>query len=583
MKKLMLGNEAVARGAYEGGCDFGSGYPGTPSTEILEALKDYDDVVVQWAPNEKVGYEVAMGVSLSGKRAIVTMKHVGLNVASDPLFSSSYMGVNGGLVCISADDPNMHSSQDEQDNRLIAKAAKVLMVEPCDPEESRWMTKEAFELSEQFDSPVILRMTTRVCHQSGLVEEEERVSKKEKFFVKDIPKYVMLPANARQRRHKVEERLVNALKFGNESDKWNPIFNQGRKIGIITSGVSFGYVYEIMGEESSILKLGFTNPLPLERMRKFAESVEKLYVVEELEPYIEDAMKAMGFKVFGSELRPYTGELNLTLVERMLKGEESTKITVDLSDVNINQRPPTLCPGCSHRGMFTMFRDMGLKVMGDIGCYTLGAVNPLKAMDSCMCMGASVGMAEGLVKFDKDGNKVIGVIGDSTFYHSGITGLIDMVTNKSTGTIVILNNDITAMTGGQPHPGTGFNIKGEDSPKIDLAEICKAVGVKRVRTVDPYNLEEVKNVLEEEISAKEVSVIIAKAPCVLTFKVNFNKVVVVDLEKCTRCGKCIRVGCMAIGERDGYPVIDETLCIGCGICVDVCDPDAMSLVERKKG
>lgn len=583
MKKLMLGNEAVARGAWEGGCDFGTGYPGTPSTEILEALKDYKDVVVQWAPNEKVGFEVAVGVSLSGKRAIVTMKHVGLNVAADPLFSFSYMGVNGGFVCVSADDPGMHSSQDEQDNRLLAKASKVLMVEPYDVEEARWMTKDAFELSEEFDSPIILRMTTRVCHQTGITNIGERVEIKEKTFIKDIPKYVLLPSNARLRRHKVEERLNKAREFGNSSDKWNPIFYGSKQIGVITSGVSFGYVYEIMGEEASILKVGLTNPLPLERMRKFAESVEKLYVVEELEPYLEEAMKVMGFKVYGSQLRPYTGELNLNIVEKMLKGSESHKVTVDLTDVNINNRPPTLCPGCSHRGMFTVFRDMGLRVMGDIGCYTLGAINPLKAMDSCMCMGASIGMAEGFNRFasEKEKNKVIGVIGDSTFYHSGITPLIDMVTNRSNATIVILDNSITAMTGGQPHPGTGFDIRGEVSPKIDLEKLCESIGVRRIRSVDPYNLEEIRSVLEEELNAQEVSVIIAKAPCVLSFRIKFENSVVVDLDICNRCGKCVRVGCMAIGEKDGFPTIDETLCNGCGVCVEVCDIGALALIKKE--
>ena len=583
MKKLMLGNEAVARGAWEAGVAFGSGYPGTPSTEILEALVHYDDVLVQWAPNEKVGYEVVMGATLAGKRAIATMKHVGLNVAADPFFSSSYMGVNGGLVVVSADDPAMHSSQDEQDNRYLAKAAKVVMVEPSDVEESRWMTKEAFALSEELDTPVLLRMTTRVCHQTGITFPEDRITPPEKAFVKDISKYVLLPGHAKQRRHKVEERLNKAREIGNTSDKWSPIINPGKKIGVITSGVAFGYVLEVMGEEASILKLGITNPLPLERMKKFAESVETFYVVEELEPYIEEALKAMGIKVKGSELRPYTGELDLKSVEKMLKGTESVKVTVDLSDAKINNRPPTLCPGCSHRGMFTTFRDMGLRVMGDIGCYTLGAVNPLKAMDSCMCMGASVGMAEGLDRFcgEKERGKTIGVIGDSTFFHSGITGLIDMVVNRSKATLVILDNSLTAMTGGQPHPGTGMDIKGMAAPKLDLVEICHAVGVKRVRVIDPYKLDEVKAALEEELAAEEVSVIIAKAPCVLGFKKKFNEPVEVTIEKCIRCGKCIRVGCMAIGEKDGYPDIDENLCTGCGVCVQFCQDGALNFRKKK--
>jgi indolepyruvate ferredoxin oxidoreductase, alpha subunit len=583
MKTLMLGNEAVARGAWEAGVAFGSGYPGTPSTEILEALVRYDDVKVQWAPNEKVGYEVVMGASLAGKRALATMKHVGLNVAADPFFSSSYMGVNGGLVCVSADDPAMHSSQDEQDNRYLAKAAKVIMVEPSDVEEARWMTKEAFALSEELDSPVLLRMTTRVCHQTGIVVKEDRVEAPGKGFIKDIGKYVLLPAHAKERRHKVEERLNKALELGNRSDKWNPIFSNGSKIGIITSGVAFGYVMEVMGSEASILKLGITNPLPMDRIKKFSQSVEKLYVVEELEPYIEDALKACGIKVSGSELRPYTGELNLSEVEKMFRGAPSTKVTIGLSDVKINQRPPTLCPGCSHRGMFTTFREMGLRVMGDIGCYTLGAVNPLKAMDACMCMGASVGMAEGLEMFGgpKEKGKTIGVIGDSTFFHSGITGLIDMVVNRSAATLVILDNRLTAMTGGQPHPGTGMDMKGNEAPKIDIGELCKALGVKRVREINPYNLDEVRSALEEELKAEEVSVIIGKAPCVLGFKTKFNEPVEVNLELCTRCGACIRVGCMAIGENDGFPDVDANLCNGCGVCVQVCEPDALNFKKSK--
>ncbi len=578
MRKLMLGNEAVARGAWEACVAFGSGYPGTPSTEILEALAQYEEVAVQWAPNEKVGYEVAMGVSLSGHRALVTMKHVGLNVAADPFFSSSYMGVNGGLVVVSADDPGMASSQDEQDNRFLAKAAKVLMVEPCDPEESRWMAREAFTLSERFDSPVLLRMTTRVCHQTGVVNPQEREAWSSKGYLKDIPKNVLLPSHSKVRRFKVEERLLRARELSESSDRWNPIFKGSADIGIVTSGVSFGYVREAM-PEASILKLGMTHPLPIERIRLFASGVRRLVVIEELEPYIEAEIRNAGMEVTGRELLPFTGELNLPLVEKALLGAPRHKVTVDLGGVELPTRPPTLCPGCSHRGMFTLFRDMKLRVMGDIGCYTLGALKPLAAMDACMCMGASVGMAEGLEKFGgpKEKGKTIGVIGDSTFFHSGIPALIDMIVNRSSATLVILDNRWTAMTGGQPHPGTGKDIRGNDAPQLNVAQVCRALGVRRVREVDPFDLEATRKALEEELAAPEVSVVVAVAPCILGAKLKKGEAVQIAIEECDRCGACIRVGCMGIHEKDGFPDVDPDLCTGCGLCAQVCEKGAISL------
>lgn len=578
MKKLMLGNEAVAQGAWEAGVAFGSGYPGTPSTEILEHLASHEEVVVQWAPNEKVGLEVSIGAMLAGERALCTMKHVGLNVAADPFFSAAYTGVNGGLVVVSADDPAMHSSQDEQDNRYFAKAAKVLMVEPADPDEACWMAREAFSLSEQFDSPVLMRMTTRVSHQTGVVNVGGKQAVSGKGFKKNIAKYVLLPSHARERRHDVEQRLQAARAFGNQSGLWNPIYEGKSRIGVVTSGVAFGYVRETM-PDASILKIGLTWPLPIERIKSFAATVDELFVVEELEPFIEEALLAAGLEVKGSALRPYTGELNLTVVEKMLLGAPKHVATVDLSDAPLPPRPPTLCPGCGHRAMFDLFREMRLRVMGDIGCYTLGALKPLAAMDACLCMGASVGMAEGLQRFGgpKEKGKTVGVIGDSTFFHSGIPGLLDMLANRSDATLVILDNSVTAMTGGQPNPGTGKDIRGNDAPQLDTAMVCKGLGVKRVRVVDPYKLDEVRKAIEEELAAPEVSVIIAKAPCVLQYRVTRGRPAEVKTDICNRCGACIRVGCMAIHEHDGYPEVDPEMCNGCGVCEQVCEEKAITI------
>ncbi len=576
MRTLMLGNEAAARGAFEAGVALGSGYPGTPSTEVLEYLARYDGVTVQWAPNEKVGYEVAMGASLAGARALVTMKHVGLNVAADPFFSSSYMGVNGGLVVVSADDPGMHSSQNEQDNRWLAKAAKVIMVEPSDAEEARWMTRAAFALSEQFDSPVMVRMTTRVCHQTAVVTPEDPEKLAPRSYVKDIPKYVLLPGHARGRRPKVEERLVAAAAFANESDEWNPVFAGGGQIGVVTSGISFGYVREAM-PEASVLKLGLAHPVPLERIRRFAEGVEKLIVIEELDPYLEEAIKAAGLAVEGLSLRPYMGELNLTLVEKALRGDARARVTVSLDNVEIPRRPPTLCPGCAHRPVFKVLRDMRLRVMGDIGCYTLGALKPLGAMEACMCMGASLGMAEGLDDFGGEdvAGKVVGVIGDSTFFHSGIPALVDMVVHQSRATVLILDNGTTAMTGAQPHPGTGKGIRGEAAPAVDLAALCRAIGVGRVVELDPYDMAAFEEALAAELAAGELSVLVVRAPCVLDARVVFGDAVEIELEACTKCGLCIRVACMAIHENDGFPAVDADLCNGCGVCAQVCPEDAI--------
>lgn len=574
MKRLMLGNEAVARGAYEAGVAFGSGYPGTPSTEILEALARYEGVTVQWAPNEKVGYEVAVGGSLAGVRALVTMKHVGLNVAADPFFSSSYMGVNGGLVVVSADDPGMHSSQDEQDNRHFARAAKVVMVEPADAEECRWMAREAFDLSERYDTPVLFRMTTRVCHQTAVVRPEAPQPTVRGGYVKDITKHVLLPANARARRLQVDDRLKQARAFATESETWNPILRGSSDVGVITSGVSFGYVREVL-PEAWILKLGITWPLPLDRIRRFASKVRTLYVVEELEPFIEEAVRGLGIPVQGKSLFPSIGELNLPKVEAGLLGAPRQHPTVDLSDLQIPVRPPALCPGCAHRGLFTLFKELKLRVMGDIGCYTLGALKPLATMESCLCMGASLGMAQGLAAFSDEPQRVVAVIGDSTFFHSGIPSLIDMLVHQSHATVVVLDNRWTAMTGAQPNPGTGRDIRGREAPRLDVAAVCRGLGVQRVCVVDPYDLDAVRKVLVEETAAPELSVVVAVAPCVLGGKVPSEQPVEIALEKCNRCGACIRVACMAIHEQGGYPHVDASLCGGCSVCAQVCEPKAI--------
>jgi len=572
----------VARGAYEAGCGFGSGYPGTPSTEILEYLHPYPSVHTQWGTNEKVGLEVGMGAVLAGVRTIVTMKHVGLNVAADPFFSSSYMGVNGGLVVVSADDPGMHSSQNEQDNRWLAKAAKVLCVEPADPDECCWMAREAFELSERFDSPVLFRMTTRVCHQTGVVNLSEPRAVAVKGYTPNIRKYIVLPAHARELRHVVERRLQGASAFANESDRWNPIFPGSPDIGVVTSGVSFGYVREAL-PEASILKIGFSNPVPLERIGRFALGVKRLVVVEETDPYLEEHIRAAGIPVEGIKHRPYAGELNLTLVEQALRGKPRERVTVSLKDLNLPVRPPTLCPGCGHRPLFKVLRDLKVHVMGDIGCYTLGALKPLNAMETCMDMGASIGMTEGLDRFGGEGvaGNTVAVIGDSTFYHSGITPLLDMVVNGSRATVIILDNGITAMTGSQPHAGTGLNVHGEKAPRVPAADVCRGVGVKRVVEVNAYDMAALERVIREELAADEVSAIVVQAPCVLTFKVTFGPAVALDASICDRCGACIRVGCMALRERDGYPEVNVDLCNGCGVCVQVCTAGALSLAAAK--
>lgn len=573
MKTLLSGNEAVARGAFECGVRFAAGYPGTPSTEILENIIKYEPIKAQWCPNEKVALEVAFGAATGGARSIATMKHVGLNVAADPLFSASYAGVNAGLVIISADDPGMHSSQNEQDNRWFAKAAKIPMFEPSDSQESKDFLKAAIELSEKYDTPVLLRMTTRISHSKTVVKIDEVIEPPKKTFTKNFQKNVLLPSNARHRHTFVEQRMREIEHFNNNSS-YNFFELKSEEIGIITSGISYQYAKEVF-PDASFLKIGLTNPLPKKLILEFSLRVKKIIVIEELDPYLEEQIRAMGIDVVGKDIFPIEGELNQDIIEKSyfkIEKKEPEKL-------QIPNRPPTLCPGCSHRGMFYIFKKLHLNVTGDIGCYTLGALPPLKAMDTCLCMGAGITMAYGIEEATdkKLANKTIGVIGDSTFLHSGITGLMNIVYNQGITTICILDNNVTAMTGHQEHPASGKNIKGLPAPKIDLKKLCEAIGIKRVKVVNPYNLEEIERVLSEELNTQEPSVIISEAPCLLHEKPGFNKPLQIIRENCENCGVCISLGCSAIGiDSDGNIYIDPLLCPGCTLCQQVCKFNAIT-------
>ncbi len=581
MKKLLSGNEAVARGLWEAGAAFASAYPGTPSTEILENVAKYREITSQWSTNEKVAYEVACGVAMGGGRALAAMKHVGINVAADPLFSSSYSGATGGLIIVSADDPAMHSSQNEQDNRNLARASKVAMLEPSDSQECKDFIKHAFEISEDFDTPVMFRMTTRVCHSMAVVEIDENHKYERNArgpYEQNYQKNVLLPANAKKRHVFVEERLRRLEDYGNKASHLNRIEWGDKKTGIITSGISYQYVKEVL-PGVSVLKLGLTNPLPMGLIREFAAAVENLFIVEELDPFIEEQVRAAGISVKGKEILSNIGEFNTEVVAKAFGVSRKTD-GIKPVDIPLPVRPPVMCAGCSHRGVFYTLNRLKAIVTGDIGCYTLGALPPLLAMDSCLCMGASVGMAEGLgvaLKDDKRKNKIVGVIGDSTFFHSGITGLINIVYNKSDATIMILDNRITAMTGHQQNPGTGCTLSGEETHELDLEVLCKAVGVKRVRVIDPYDLTEIRNVLREEMNADEPSVIIAKASCMLVRRKPFHPPAKEDHEKCIACGLCLKLGCPAIENVEGKPVINPLFCTGCAMCVQVCNVSALTI------
>ena len=576
MKKLMLGNQAVAQGAYEAGIKVASAYPGTPSTEITEFIAKTACPHVEWAPNEKVALETAIGSSMGGGRAVCAMKHVGLNVAADPLFTAAYTGVNAGLLICVADDPGMHSSQNEQDTRNYAKAAKVICLEPSDSEECYAFTKEAFDLSEKFDLPVILRLSTRVSHSQSLVETGERVEVT-KEYVKNPAKNVMMPAMAKRRHPVLEETLRSFSEFA-ASSPLNKVEYNDKKIGVITSGISYQYAKEALGDKVSYLKLGTVYPVPDKLIKEFSENVEKLYVIEELDPFLEEHIKAMGINVIGKEAFTLIGEYNAAMIKKAVLGIEAPE-AVSI-DEPVPMRPPVLCAGCPHRGTFFALKSLGLRVTGDIGCYTLGTLEPLASIDASVCMGASIGLAHGMDKADPESHKkTVAVLGDSTFIHSGITGLINIVYNKGNSTVIILDNSITGMTGHQDNPLTGKTIRGEATKQVDLIKLCEAIGVPNIRVVDPFDLDAMKKTVSEEVAKDEPSVIIAQRPCALLKSVHYTGKMTVTSD-CVKCRMCLKIGCPAI-SFDGEKVnIDRTQCNGCGYCSQICKKHALKKEEE---
>ena len=576
MKQLMLGNEAVARGLYEAGCSFVSSYPGTPSTEITEAVAKYKEVYAEWAPNEKVAMEAAFGASLAGRRSFCGMKHVGLNVAADPLFTISYTGVNAGMVIGVADDAGMHSSQNEQDSRHYARASKIPMLEPADSAEALEFTKLAYEISEQFDTPVLVKMCTRVSHSQSIVEPGERIEKIGEYK-KDIPKYVMMPGNAKRRHPVVEARTAALTAYAEDSELNRVEAGRDTKMGIITSSTSYQYVKEVLGDQYPVMKLGMIWPMPVQKIKDFAASVEKLVIVEELDGFIECHCRDLGIDCVGKSEFSNIGELMPLTVAQKLSEAWAVGPKVD---AQIPPRPPVMCAGCPHRGLFYTLKKNKLTVLGDIGCYTLGAVAPLNAVDSVICMGASVSGIHGFCKSQQgeaDG-KTVAVIGDSTFMHSGITGLVNMAYNESNATVIIVDNSITGMTGHQQNPTTGFNLKGDPCAKIDLESLCRAVGIRRVQVVDPYDLAQCDKVIKEELAANEPSVIISRRPCALLKYVKHKAPLTVDAEKCVGCKACMQIGCPAISIIDGKAKVDATQCVGCGICQQLCKLGALKEV-----
>ena len=580
MKQLMLGNAAVARGLYEAGCRVVSSYPGTPSTEITEEAVKYDEIYCEWAPNEKVAMETAFGASLAGSRSFCGMKHVGLNVAADPLYTMSYTGVNAGLVVGVADDAGMHSSQNEQDSRRHAVAAKVPMLEPSDSAEALAFTKLAYELSEEFDTPVLLKMCTRVSHSQALVDTQERVEPAPKPYEKNIAKYVMMPGNAIRRHPVVEERTRKLIAWSETApiNRLEP--GEDHSMGILTASTSYQYVKEVCGDRFPVLKLGMAWPLPEKLIRDFAASVDRLVVVEELDGFLEEHCRMLGLNPLGKEVFPLTGEFSQNLVAEKLGLPVHSGRTLEDA---IPPRPPVMCAGCPHRGLFYTLNKNKCTVMGDIGCYTLGAVAPLSAMDMTLCMGASVSGIHGFNKAlgAESEHRTVAVIGDSTFMHSGMTGLANIGYNQSNSTVVILDNSITGMTGHQQNPTTGYNIKGDPAGKIDLEALCRAMGFRRVRVVDPYDLKECDTAVKEELAADEPSVIISRRPCVLLKHVKLKPPLAVDTAKCIGCRSCMKIGCPAISMREGKAHVDNTLCVGCGVCEQLCPTDAFASTEQE--
>lgn len=589
MKKLLTGNEAIARGAYEAGISYASAYPGTPSTEILENIAEYKEIIAQWDPNEKVALETAIGASIAGARSLATMKMVGVNVAADPLFSFAYSGVNGGMILVSADDPGMHASQNEQDNRHYAKFAKIAMIEPSNSQEAKDMVKTGMEISEKYDTPVLMRVTTRVCHSKSLVEYSEPQAAVKKPYVKNLQKYDLVPAVSRKLRVNLEERLEKLAAFSEETDlnyvEWND-----KKIGIISSGIAYQYAKEVFGNKASYLKLGFTYPLPIKKIQAFAAEVETLYVIEELEPYIEEQIKAAGIQCIGKDKIPPMGELNPDIVAKALLGEEPQIIEYDQT-IAVN-RPPTLCAGCPHRSFFyELGKRKNIMISGDIGCYGLGGADPLNAKDTCICMGGGPSIAHGAQKiFNKFGEtmRVVGVVGDSTFFHTGINSLMTAVYNKSNTITCILDNRITGMTGHQENPGSGFTLQGEPTKIIDIPSVVKALGVDHIRVINPLNLQEVKEAFDWAWELNEPSVIITRWPCVLKRLTEDDKaefgdykgLCAVDEKTCIGCKVCLKTGCPALQftKETKKVKIDKVQCVGCEVCLQVCPVKAIKKV-----
>lgn len=575
-KVLMLGNEAFARGAYEAGCKVSSAYPGTPSTEISENIIKYDEIYAEWAPNEKVAMEVVIGASMSGVRALASMKHVGLNVAADPLFTASYIGVNGGIVIIVADDPGLYSSQNEQDTRAVARAAKIPVLEPSDSAEAKEFVKFAFDMSEKYDTPVIIRSTTRLSHSQGLVELEDRANIEDKPYVRDVAKNVMMPGNAKGRHIIVESRERALIKDSSEF-QINTLEYSDTKIGVITSGIPYQYVKEAL-PEASVLKLGIVNPLPRKLIEEFASKVDKLYIVEELDPIIEKQVKSWGIKAIGKEVLTVQGEYSANMLKKAIKGQA----IFTNKPAEVPNRPPILCPGCPHRSVFSVLKKLKIHAAGDIGCYTLGAVAPLSVVDTTICMGASISSLHGMEKakgkeYIKDW---VAVIGDSTFLHTGVNSLINMVYNKGTGTVMILDNSTTGMTGHQDHAATGKTLKGEATYSIDLEKLCKAIGVKNVHVINAFDTDNLKKAVKKAVGLDEITVIIAQAPCALLDKSPVTKQYSIDQDKCKKCGMCMKPGCPAITKKEnGDIIINETMCNGCGLCAEFCKFNAIDSVK----